>query len=83
VEIVDVIYALRNIAFKKGYYPTIYSEFASAISNDGRISKLSRFMERKRSRLGLPAPQTGVETLNKILAVTGFGKQQNSTEEKK
>jgi heterodisulfide reductase subunit C len=84
VEIADVIFALRNIAYKKGQFPKIYSEFASAMTNDGRISKLSRFMERKRSNLGLPAPQpTGIETLQKILSTTGFGKQPNTKEEDK
>ena len=81
VEIADIIFALRNIAFEKGYFPKIYSDFASAISDNGRISTLSRFMERKRSNLGLPAPQpTGIEAVRKILSVTGFGKLQNKKE---
>jgi len=75
VEIADVIYALRNIAFKKGYVPNIYSEFASALLNNGRIVKVSQFVENKRPTLGLPPLQPiGVEALRKILSVTGFDK---------
>ena len=75
VEIADVIYALRNIAFKEGYIPDIYSEFASAIIRDGRIVEVSKFVEKKRTDFGLPPLQpTGVDALSKILSATGFGK---------
>ena len=81
VEIADVIYALRNIAFEKGYIPNLYSEFASAIMNEGRIAKISKFMEQKRSTIGLPPLQpTGVEALRKILSATGFDKLQQKKE---
>jgi len=81
VEIADVIYALRNIAFQKGYIPNLYSEFASAVTNDGRIAKISKFMEQKRSTIGLPPLQpTGVEALRKILSTTGFDKLQQKKE---
>ena len=77
IEIADVIYALRNIAFEKGYIPDIYSEFASALFNDARIVKVSKFVENKRSTIGLPSLQpSGVETLRKILSATGFDKLQ-------
>lgn len=82
VEIADVIYALRNMAFEKGYIPNLYSEFASAIINDGRIAKISKFMEQKRPTIGLPPLQpTGVEALRKILSATGFDKLQKEKEE--
>ena len=82
VEIADVIYALRNIALKKGYIPNIYSEFASALLNDGRIVKVSKFVENKRPILGLPPLQpTGVDALRKILSATGFDKLQQKKEE--
>jgi len=82
VEIADVIYALRNIAFEKGYIPNLYSEFASAIINDGRIAKISKFMEQKRPAIGLPPLQpTGVDALRKILSATGFDKLQKEKEE--
>ena len=81
VEIADVIYALRNIALKEGYLPNIYSEFASALLNDGRIVKVSRFAENKRPTLGLPPLQpTGVDALRKILSATGFDKLQKKEE---
>jgi len=81
VEIADVIYALRNIAFKEGYIPNIYSEFASAILNDGCIVKVSAFVEKKRPTLGLPPLQpTGVDAIRKILSATGFNKLQHKKE---
>jgi heterodisulfide reductase subunit C len=81
VEIADVIYALRNIALKEGYIPNIYSEFASALLNDGRIVKVSRFVENKRPTIGLPPLQpTGVDALRKILSATGFDKLQQKKE---
>ena len=82
VEIADCIYALRNIAFKEGYVPNIYSDFASALLNDGRIVGVSKFVEKKRPTLGLPPLQpTGVDALKKILSATGFDKLQQKTEE--
>jgi heterodisulfide reductase subunit C len=82
VEIADVMYALRNIAFKEGYIPNIYSEFASVLLNDGRIVGVSKFVEKKRPDLGLPPLQpTGVDALRKILSATGFDKLQRKKEE--
>ncbi len=75
VEIADLMYTLRNLAFEEGRIPDIYSEFASAISKEGRIVKVSGFVEKKRTRLGLPALKpTGVDSLRKILSATGFNK---------
>jgi len=77
VEIAEVIYALRNIAFKEGYIPNIYSEFASALLNSGRIVKVSKFTDKKRPTIGLPPLQpTGVDALRKILSATGFDRLQ-------
>jgi len=82
VEIADVIYALRNIAFEERYIPGIYSEFASALMNEGRLVKVSKFVEQKRPFLGLPPLQpTGVDALRKILSATGFNKLQQKKEE--
>ena len=82
VAIPLAIYALRNIAFKEGHIPNIYSEFASALLNDGRIVGISKFLEKKRPTLGLPTLQpTGVDALRKILAATGVDKLQQRKEE--
>lgn len=81
VEIADIVYALRNIAFQEGHIPNIYSEFASALANDGRIVKVSKFVENKRPTIGLPTLQpTGVDALGKILSATGFDKLQERKE---
>ena len=75
VAIPLAMYALRNIAFKEGFIPNIYSEFASAILDNGRIVPTSKFVEKKRPTLGLPPLQpTGVDALRKILSATGFVK---------
>jgi heterodisulfide reductase subunit C len=77
VAIPLAIYAMRNIAFKEGYIPKIYSEFASAFMNEGRIVKVSKFVEKKRPSLGLPSLKpTGVDALRKILSATKFDKLQ-------
>ena len=84
VEIADVIYALRNMAIERGHMPNIYLEFASAIMNDGRIVKVSQFVENKRPALGLPPLQpTGTEALKKILSATGLDKVRLEKEERK
>jgi len=75
VEIADVIYALRNIALAEGHIPNIYSEFASALINEGRIVQVSKFVEKKREDYGLPPLKpTGVDAIRKILSATGFEK---------
>ncbi len=82
VAIPLAMFALRNIAFKEGYIPNIYSEFASAILNNGRIVTISKFVEKKRPTLGLPPLQpTGVDAIRKILSATEFNKLQLKKEE--
>ena len=82
VAIPLAMFALRNIAFKEGYIPDIYSEFASAIYDNGRIVTISKFVEKKRPTLGLPPLQpTGVDAIRKILSATDFDKLQLRTEE--
>lgn len=84
VEIADVIYALRNMAIERGRMPNIYAEFASAIVTEGRIVKVSQFVEKKRPTLGLPPLQpTGTEALKKILSATRLSKIQPGKEEKR
>jgi len=81
VEIADVIYTLRNIALMEGYVPDIYSDFASALINHGRLAKVSMFVEKKRSVYGLPLlTATGVEPLRKILSAIGFKELQQKKE---
>jgi len=81
VEIADLIYALRNIALAEGHIPNIYSEFASALLNEGRIVQVSKFVEKKREDFGLPPLKpTGVDALRKILSATGFDRLQQKEE---
>ncbi len=81
VAIPLAMYAMRNIAINEGYIPNIYLEFGSALLDNGRIVKVSRFMEKKRPILGLPPLQpTGVNALRKIISATEFGKLQKKEE---
>ena len=81
VEIADVIYALRNIALAEGHIPNIYSEFASALLNEGRIVQVSKFAEKKREEYGLPPLKLiGVDAIRRILSATGFDKLQRKEE---
>jgi len=81
VAIPLAMYAMRNIAINEGYIPNIYSEFRSALLDDGRIVKVSKFMEKKRPTLGLPPLQpTGVNALRKIVSATRFDKFQKKEE---
>lgn len=81
VEIADVIYALRNIALAEGHIPNIYSEFASALLNEGRIVQVSKFVEKKREEYGLPPLKLiGVDAIRRILSATGFDKLQRKEE---
>ncbi|MCS7124590.1 MAG: 4Fe-4S dicluster domain-containing protein [Candidatus Bathyarchaeota archaeon] len=75
VEVADVIYALRNMAIRGGNIPAIYTEFAAALMNEGRLAPMSKFLEKKRAEYGLPPLKpANTEALKKILAATGFDK---------
>jgi len=83
VEITDIIYVLRNISMKEGNMPNIYSEFAAGLLKEGRIVPMSKFLEKKRSDIGLPPLKPAdVYSLRKILAATGFDKILQRKEEK-
>ncbi len=82
VEIADVFYALRNLAIKEGKMPNIYFEFSAGLTNEGRIVPISKFLEKKRTEIGLPPLKpAGVEAVRKILSVTGFDKLSRKKEE--
>ena len=84
VEIAEVIYAMRNMAFEASNKPAIYDEFASAFKEQGRVVPVSQFVEKKRADYGLPPLQpTGVEALQKILAALSFGKTSSKEGEDK
>jgi heterodisulfide reductase subunit C len=73
---------LRNIAIKEGKIPNIYTEFAAGLVSEGRISPISKFLEKKRTEFGLPPLKpTGTESLKKILSATGFDKLLQKKEE--
>ncbi|RKX41917.1 MAG: heterodisulfide reductase [Thermotogae bacterium] len=75
VEIADLIFTLRNIALEEGYIPTIYSEFIKALSKNGRLVEISRFMMKTREKYGLPELKpAGLDAIKRILESTTFDK---------
>ena len=84
VEIAEVIYALRNIAIREGRVPRIYSEFISAMYNEGKLVKVTSFTLKKREAYGLPPlKETDLEAVRGILNETTFGEIVKSLEVKK
>ncbi len=81
VEIADLFYALRNIALEAGHAPGMFADFASALVAEGRIVKISKFVEKKREEYDLPPLKSvDLEALNTILSATGFAKSEKTEE---
>lgn len=75
VEIADLIFALRNIALKEGYVPKAFIDMASSLLSEGRVVPVTKFMMRRREKVGLPPVlDTGVEALNKIFFIPSLNK---------
>jgi len=75
VEIASVLRALRNLAVKEGFLPTVYKELASNILQTGLAYKIPDLRLKKRVELGLPPlPKADLESVNKLADVTGFSK---------
>ena len=82
VEIADLIFAFRNIALAEGYVPKAFIDMASSIRNDGRVVPVTKFVMRRREKVGLPpVTDTGIEALNKIFSMPSFNKNEGKVEE--
>jgi heterodisulfide reductase subunit C len=70
VEIADLIFTLRNIALKEGYAPKAFVDMASSLLSKGRVVPITKFLMRRREKVGLPPiSDTGVEALKKIFSI--------------
>lgn len=75
VEISSVIRALRNIAVREGYMPSVFKELAGAIMETGLAYKIPELRLKKREETGLPPlPKTDVQSIAKLFSKTGFAK---------
>lgn len=84
VNVTDVILALRNIAFQKGYAPKALIEQAKNMVETGWIQRPTASMNKRREELGLSRlPKKAVEDIQKIIKATGFDKLLYKKEDKK
>jgi len=75
VEISSVIRALRNIAVREGYMPSVFKELAGAILETGLAYKIPELRLKKRQEAGLPPlPKANLEGISKLFARTSFSK---------
>lgn len=82
VEIASILRALRNLAVKEGFIPTVFKEQASNILKTGLAYNISGLRLKKRKQGGLPpVPNAGLECVNKIAEATGFSKLIKSKED--
>lgn len=71
----SVVRALRNLAVKKGYMPTVYEELASNILKTGYAYRIPQLRLKKREEQGLPPlPKASLESVKKLFGITGFSK---------
>jgi len=75
VEISSVIRALRNIAVREGYMPSVFKELAGAILETGLAYKIPELRLKRRQEAGLPPlPKANIESVLKLFNRTGFSK---------
>lgn len=75
VEISSVIRALRNMAVREGYMPSVFKELAGAILETGLAYKIPELRLKRRQEIGLPPlPKTRLESVSKLFNRTGFSK---------
>jgi len=75
VEVASIVRALRNLAVKEGYMPSVYKDLSSSIRETGYAYKIPELRLRKRGELGLPPlPKANIESIVKIFDITGFSK---------
>lgn len=82
VEISSIIRALRNIAVREGYMPSVFKELAGAILETGLAYKIPELRLKRRQEAGLPPlPKASLESISKLFNRTGFSKVVNKGED--
>ncbi len=71
VDIANIVRALRNMAVKEGYLPTVYKELASSVLKTGYAYKIPDIRQKKRGEEGLPQlPRANLENIRKLFEIT-------------
>lgn len=69
---IEVITALKNVAFEKGNAPAGIAELRVAVRAQGALIAFSEAVEKRRSKLGLgPAPAAPAGEISRILYIAG------------
>ena len=75
VEISSVIRALKNMAVREGYMPSVFKELAGAIVETGLAYKIPELRLKRRLESGLPPlPKVDVESVARLFNRTNFAK---------
>ncbi len=76
VDVANVVRALRNLAVKEGYMPSVYKDLSSCIRDTGYAYGIPGLRIRKRGELGLPPiPKADKDSIKKLFDITGFPKE--------
>jgi len=71
VNFTEVIFALRNMAIRKGVAPPGMGTAETLLSQQGRMYEVGDFENEKRQELGLPKITMDTESIKKILESKG------------
>lgn len=77
VRFPDILFAIRNLAARKGKIPQGFMTFSRNVFDSGRSVALDEFMLEDREDLGLPQlespiPRKALSDIRKIMKITGF-----------
>ena len=67
VNFTEIVFALRNMAFRKGIAPAGMGAARNLLKDQGRMYEVGDFENEKREELGLPGIKTDNEGIKKIL----------------
>jgi heterodisulfide reductase subunit C len=67
VNFTEVVFALRNMAVRKGVAPPGMAAAQNLLSQQGRMYEVGEFENEKRGELGLPTIKMDTESIKKIL----------------
>jgi heterodisulfide reductase subunit C len=73
VKLTDVMNAIKNLAVKEGHIHPAYTAQIGLIKGSGRLYEIDEFDNKKRQKAGLPALDTKVDEVARIIDLTGIG----------
>ena len=76
VKLTDVMNAIKNLAVKEGHIHPAYTAQVDLIKGSGRLYEIDEFDNKKREKAGLPALDTKVDEVAKIIDLRGIGKKE-------